>query len=38
MLAVCGMMMVDLVHNIWSWDQVSTPSKSLLEVLKPLLG
>lgn len=38
MLAMCGMMVFDLLRNIWSWDQVYTLNSSLMEVLKPILG
>jgi hypothetical protein len=36
-LLVCGMMMYDLVRNIWSWDGVSTLNGTLIEVVNPLL-
>jgi hypothetical protein len=38
LLAICGMMMVDLVRNIWSWDQVSTLNSAILQVLNPFLS
>jgi excisionase family DNA binding protein len=38
LLAICGMMMVDLVRNIWSWDQVSTLNSTILQVLNPFLS
>jgi excisionase family DNA binding protein len=37
MLALSGMMVFDLVRNIWSWDGVATLNSPLLEVLNPLL-
>ena len=37
LLLVCGMMMFDLVRNIWSWDGVSPLNSTLLEVVNPLL-
>jgi excisionase family DNA binding protein len=37
MLMVCGMMMYDLVRNIWSWDDVSPLNSTLIEVVNPLL-
>jgi excisionase family DNA binding protein len=37
LLLVCGMMMFDLVRNIWSWDGVTDLNSSLLDVLSPLL-
>lgn len=37
MLALCGMMVFDLVRNIWSWDGVASLNSSLLEVINPLL-
>jgi excisionase family DNA binding protein len=36
LLLLCGMMMFDLVRNIWSWDEVTTLNSKLLEVLNPL--
>ncbi len=38
MLSLCGMMTYDLLRNIWSWDQISTPNSALLNALHPLLG
>jgi excisionase family DNA binding protein len=38
MLMVSGMMVYDLVRNMWSWDQVTSMNSSLLEsVLNPFL-
>jgi hypothetical protein len=37
LLFVCGMMMFDLVRNIWSWDGVSSLNSTLLEVVNPFL-
>jgi hypothetical protein len=37
LLLVCGMMMFDLVRNIWSWDGVTTLNSTLIEVVDPLL-
>jgi excisionase family DNA binding protein len=34
LLLVCGMMMFDLVRNIWSWDSVHPINGTLLEVVK----
>lgn len=38
MLVMCGMMVFDLLRNIWSWDQVYTLNSSLMDVLTPILG
>jgi hypothetical protein len=37
LLMMCGMMMFDLVRNIWSWDGVTRLNSTLLEVVNPLL-
>jgi hypothetical protein len=37
LLSLCFMVMYDLLRNMWSWDGVSSPSSSLLEVLNPFL-
>jgi excisionase family DNA binding protein len=38
LLGLCGMMLFDLVRNMWSWEQgVSGTSSMLLEVLNPFL-
>jgi excisionase family DNA binding protein len=37
-LVLVGMMMFDLLRNIWSWDQVYTLNSTLLEMLNPFLG
>jgi excisionase family DNA binding protein len=37
LLLVCGMMMFDLVRNIWSWDGMSPLNGTLIEVVNPLL-
>jgi hypothetical protein len=37
MLAVCGMMMLDLVRNMWSWDQAFTLNSTIMDWLQPLL-
>jgi excisionase family DNA binding protein len=37
-LMLVGMMMFDLLRNIWSWDQVYTLNSSLLEMLNPFIG
>jgi hypothetical protein len=38
LLGVSGMMVFDLVRNIWSWDEVTNLNSSLLEsVLNPFL-
>jgi excisionase family DNA binding protein len=37
LLSLCFMLMYDLLRNMWSWDGVSSPSSSLLEVLNPFL-
>jgi excisionase family DNA binding protein len=38
LLAICGMMMVDLVRNIWNFDQVSSLNSTILQVLNPFLS
>jgi len=38
MLVICGMMVFDLLRNMWSWDQVYTLNSSLMDVLTPILG
>jgi len=38
MLVMCGMMVFDLLRNIWSWDQVYTLNSRLMDVLTPILG
>jgi hypothetical protein len=38
MLVMCGIMVFDLLRNIWSWDQVYTLNSSLMDVLSPILG
>jgi len=38
MLVLCGMMVFDLLRNMWSWDQVYTLNSSLMDVLTPILG
>jgi hypothetical protein len=38
MLGLSGMMVYDLLRNMWSWDEVSPMNSSLLEsVLNPFL-
>jgi hypothetical protein len=38
LLGLCGMMLFDLLRNMWSWEQgVSGVSSTLLEVLNPFL-
>ncbi len=37
LLGLCGMMMFDLLRNMWSWDGVSPLNSSLLEVVNPFL-
>jgi excisionase family DNA binding protein len=37
LLGLCGMMVFDLLRNIWSWDGVTPLNSSLLEVLNPFL-
>jgi excisionase family DNA binding protein len=38
LLGLCGMMLFDLMRNIWSWEyDVTTLNSSLLEVLNPFL-
>ena len=37
LLGLCGMMVYDLLRNIWSWDERHTLNSSLLEVLNPFL-
>lgn len=34
-LAICGMMMVDVLRNMWSWDQPYTLNSSLIEAILP---
>ena len=38
MLVMCGMMVFDLLRNMWSWDQIYTLNSSLMDVLTPILG
>lgn len=38
MLIMCGIMVFDLLRNMWSWDQVYTLNSSLMDVLTPILG
>jgi excisionase family DNA binding protein len=38
LLAVCGMMVFDLIRNMWSWDQMYSVNSSLLETLYPLIN
>ena len=38
LLMMCGMMVFDLLRNMWSWDKVYTLNSSLMDVLSPLLG
>ncbi len=38
MLVMCGIMVFDLLRNLWSWDQVYTLNSSLMDVLTPILG
>jgi excisionase family DNA binding protein len=38
MMTLCGMMVFDLMRNMWSWDQVYTLNSTLLEVLNPFLS
>jgi excisionase family DNA binding protein len=37
LIGLCGMMLFDLLRNIWSWDGVTPLNSSLLEVLNPFL-
>lgn len=38
LLSLCGMVLYDLVRNMWAWEQgVTGPTGSLLEVLNPFL-
>jgi excisionase family DNA binding protein len=37
LLSLSGMMVYDLMRNIWSWGEVTTVNSSLLEVLNPFL-
>jgi len=37
LMMVCGMMMFDLIRNIWSWDGVSPLNSTLIDVVNPLL-
>jgi len=37
LLAMCGMMVFDIMRNIWSWDGTYTASSTLLQVLNPFL-
>lgn len=34
MLTLCGMMMFDLLRNMWSWGEVASFNSSLMDVLK----
>jgi excisionase family DNA binding protein len=38
MLVMCGIMVFDLLRNMWSWDQVYTLNSALMDVLTPILG
>ena len=38
LLVMCGMMVFDLLRNMWSWGEVYTLNSSLMDVLTPLLG
>jgi hypothetical protein len=38
LLVMCGMMVFDLVRNMWSWNEVYTLNSSLMDVLTPILG
>jgi excisionase family DNA binding protein len=38
LLMMCGMMVFDLLRNMWSWDQVYTINSSLMDQLSKLLG
>jgi excisionase family DNA binding protein len=38
LLAVCGMMVFDLIRNMWSWDQIYSVNSSLLDALYPLIN
>jgi excisionase family DNA binding protein len=37
LLGLCGMMMFDLLRNMWSWDGVAPVNSKLLEVVNPFL-
>jgi hypothetical protein len=37
LLSLCGMMVYDLLRNMWSWGGVSSANSSLLEILNPFL-
>jgi excisionase family DNA binding protein len=37
LLGLCGMMMFDLLRNMWSWDGVAPVNSTLLEVVNPFL-
>ncbi len=37
LLLVCGMMMFDLVRNVWSWNEVTPVNSALMDVLTPML-
>ncbi|MEX2091375.1 MAG: excisionase family DNA-binding protein [Pirellulales bacterium] len=38
LLVMCGMMVFDLLRNMWSWGEVYTLNSSLMDVLTPILG
>lgn len=38
LLAICGMMVFDLIRNMWSWDQMYSVNSSILEALYPLIN
>ncbi len=38
LLAICGMMVFDLIRNMWSWDQMYSINSSILETLYPLIN
>jgi excisionase family DNA binding protein len=38
MLVMCGIMIFDLLRNMWSWGETYTLNSALMDVLTPILG
>ncbi len=36
-LSICGMMIYDMLRNIWSWDEMIPINSSILELINPFL-
>ena len=37
-MALCGMMMYDLVRNMWSWNQPYTVNSSIMDLIMGMFG